>query len=70
LPPAGRVYQLWTISGETAAPGPTFVPKDGSVLARVKVPLAGSDLMAVTIEPEGGSTRPTTEPIFTAPVAA
>lgn len=69
-PPPGKVYQLWTISGKTPSPGPTFVPQDGTVLVTLRANLAGSQLMAVTIEPSGGSLQPTSDPVFTAPIEA
>jgi anti-sigma-K factor RskA len=67
-PPPGHEYQLWTISGKTPAPGPTFVPSGGKVLLQMSADLSQSQIMAVTLEPAGGSKAPTTTPIFTAPI--
>lgn len=69
-PPPGHVYQLWTISGKTPSPGPTFVPENGTAVVHMQTDLADSQVMAVTIEPVGGSMQPTTTPIFTAPINA
>jgi hypothetical protein len=69
-PPPGHVYQLWTINGKTPSPGPTFVPENGNAVVHMQTNLAGSQVMAVTIEPAGGSMQPTTTPVFTAPINA
>ncbi|MEX1046810.1 MAG: anti-sigma factor [Actinomycetota bacterium] len=68
-PPQGKVYELWMIEGDEApVPGPTFVPEEGSAIERVPLDPSVSDVMAVTIEPEGGSKQPTTDPIYIAEV--
>ncbi len=64
-PDADQVLQLWAIAdGEPASMG-TFVPEDDGHVAFV---MEGTEpegtLYAVTIEPEGGSEQPTTEPIY------
>ena len=63
-----RVYELWYSAPNSDAVNPsgTFVPQDGTVLQRTTV---GSDvdLLAVSIEPPGGSRQPSTTPIFAAP---
>lgn len=64
-PSAGRVYQLWYQPREGSAmePAGTFEPDDGTVLAPATV---GESFVAVavSVEPAGGSRRPTTEPIY------
>ena len=60
--PAGRVYQLWTITGTAATSAGLLAPEaDGSaVLALPVSPDAPRpDAFGVTIEPAGGSTAPT-----------
>jgi anti-sigma-K factor RskA len=70
--PAGRVYQVWLVTG-TEKPRPTHtlftVPDDGR--ARVKIPesLKGTDQVLVTAEPAGGSRQPTTSPVVGAELA-
>jgi anti-sigma-K factor RskA len=70
-PPKGRVYQAWTAprGATTMVPGPTFVPNPGGVTV---VPLAvdGSrvGVVAVSVEPEGGSKAPTSTPTFVRPL--
>ena len=60
--PAGKTYEAWIIKGKQApAPagvfrggGTTFVPIDGKVKS--------GSVVAVTVEPAGGSKAPTTKP--------
>lgn len=56
----GQVYQLWTMTGETArSRGVLSDPDDGASMR-----LPGAEVsVAITIEPKGGSEQPTTEPI-------
>jgi anti-sigma-K factor RskA len=65
-PPAGHVYQAWTVArGATGvAPSITFVPAAGGV-AVVRLPESATTLaaVAVSVEPQGGSKQPTTKPI-------
>jgi len=65
MPPAapGRVYQLWVIGPHGARPA-GFVTT-GSVLASG---IAPGDRIAITVEPAGGTTRPTTKPVVLIPV--
>jgi anti-sigma-K factor RskA len=69
-PSGRRVYELWfSRSGQDSVnPAGTFVPEEGSVLARATVD-PNTDLLAVTIEPPGGSRQPTMKPIFASQVA-
>jgi anti-sigma-K factor RskA len=67
--PGGRVYELWFRPGPDQAvrPAGTFQSDGGVVLATTRVG-ASFDVLAVSVEPEGGSPQPTTQPIFVAPV--
>jgi anti-sigma-K factor RskA len=62
--PDGLSYELWYIGADGATPAGTF-DADGS--ASLSVVLAGrmdaGDAIGVTIEPAGGSKKPTTDPI-------
>lgn len=62
-PPTGKVYQAWTIAGETARPGPTFV--GGSRVVDLG-DVGGAGVVALTVEPAGGSAQPTTPPFSSA----
>ena len=57
-----RVYQLWTVIG--ASPTSAGIIKPGSdtiMMTSIKT----ADMMAITVEPAGGSKQPTTKPIAT-----
>jgi anti-sigma-K factor RskA len=63
--PAGSTYELWYIDATGATPAGTFdVGDDG----RRTVVLAGDmglgDTIGVTVEPAGGSTTPSTDPVI------
>lgn len=66
-PPRGKVYQAWTMhAGSTRmAPSVTFIP-NASGAAVVTIPVDASSISAVevTLEPDGGSKRPSSTPIF------
>ena len=64
--PEGRTYQIWVIEGDVPEPGGLFEPRGDSVAAVVEKPLDEGDVIAVTIEPAGGSRQPTTDPLMTA----
>jgi len=68
-----RVYQLWLMRGacdaEDAGPcavesAGTFETEDGRAIVDLERPLQGYSRAAVTVEPEGGSEAPTTDPII------
>jgi anti-sigma-K factor RskA len=60
--PAGRVYQLWTITGTTATSAGLLTP-DASGAVRIELPIPATatrpDAFGLTIEPAGGSSAPT-----------
>jgi anti-sigma-K factor RskA len=66
--PEGKTYQIWVIEGDVPRPSGLFEPKQDSVAAVVEHPVGGGDVIAVTVEPEGGSPQPTTEPMLSAEV--
>lgn len=61
----GKVYELWYLpeANGTLTPAGTFVASKGRVVSPVSV---GSSFvaLAVSIEPQGGSTTPTLPPVF------
>ena len=64
--PAGKTYQLWVVPGgdiEAAASGGIFDGEDATDLELVDGTVASGDLVAVTIEDEGGVDAPTSAPI-------
>lgn len=59
-PGDGKTYELWLIHDGTPVPAGLFRPDaDGAAMASVDGVVRGAELVAVTIEPEGGSARPT-----------
>ncbi len=64
-----QVYEAWLMRGEDAEPAGLFEPREGGTTA---VPLEGSlqgaDAVAVTVEPAGGSSSPTDDPLVTADI--
>jgi anti-sigma-K factor RskA len=60
--PAGRVYQLWTITGQAATSAGIFTPDASGAASVTAIVAAGAprpDAFGVTIEPSGGSPTPT-----------
>ena len=68
--PEGKTYQIWVIKGDTPRPSGFFEPEGDSIAAVVEKPVEGADAVAVTVEPEGGSKKPTTDPMLVGEVKA
>lgn len=62
--PAGRNYQAWYIDGSGPRSAGVFQTAGGSTAVLLEGQMAAGDAVGVTIEPEGGSEAPTTEPIL------
>lgn len=62
-PPAGQVYQVWLVAGDDPpVPNVTFIPgSDGQASLLIRGDLPASQLLAITLEPAGGSPAPTTD---------
>jgi anti-sigma-K factor RskA len=64
VPPASRVYQLWLISVSGARSAGLMPPGSaGSTPPVLTTDIQPGDHLGITIEPAGGSPRPTTAPI-------
>lgn len=62
--PSGKTYQAWYIvDGTPTSAGTMASDADGNVVASGLQPLPGTDVIAVTVEPAGGSAQPTGDPI-------
>ncbi len=60
-----RVYQAWTLApGRPPIPGKTFVPQGDVTIVALGAPAAGVYGVALTVEPKGGSKKPTSAPTF------
>ena len=68
--PEGKTYQIWVIKGDTPKPSGLFEPRGDSIAAVVENPVKGADAVAVTVEPQGGSKKPTTDPMLVGKVKA
>ena len=64
-PPAGKVYEAWvSADGEEMLPAGTFEPGSGRSVVRLTRPVPARGLVAVTVEPGGGSEQPSGSPIM------
>ncbi len=65
--PEEKTFQIWVIENEVPRPSGVFeVREDHVVAVVVENRVEGADAIAVTVEPEGGSPLPTTEPMLLA----
>lgn len=59
----GQVYQVWLIADGDPQPNVTFSPSNqGFANVAITGPVVDYRILAVTVEPDGGSATPTTEP--------
>jgi len=61
-PGDGKTYQLWVVRDGAASSAGVLADDAGRVSA-IADDFAAGDALAVTVEPAGGSTQPTTEPL-------
>ena len=62
--PTARDYQLWLIKDGVPTPGVTFDAGDPVVVVEGSQDLEGYEGAAITVEPDGGSRQPTTDPVL------
>ncbi len=63
--PSGRTYQLWLIDEAGPESAGLFTPgADGRVVQLLTGNVSDSVVVGVTIEPDGGSPEPTTDPVL------
>jgi anti-sigma-K factor RskA len=68
--PAGKTYQAWYIvDGTPTSAGTMAADADGNVVASGLQPMQGTEVIAVTVEPAGGSAQPTSDPIIVGTVS-
>jgi anti-sigma-K factor RskA len=64
-----KVYQLWFVAGTSArSAGLLPRPVDGRTAPVLATGLVRGDVVALTVEPAGGTRKPTTSPIVAVPV--
>jgi len=61
--PAGSTYQVWFVGADGAAPA-GFIPDDPSTATLLTGDPHDAAAVGVTLEPEGGSPQPTTDPLM------
>jgi anti-sigma-K factor RskA len=68
--PSSKVYQLWVIaaSGRATSAGLLSLAADGTTAPVLAAQLVRGDTVGVTVEPAGGTTKPTTTPIVLIPL--
>ena len=67
--PSSRVYQVWLIGPTgTRSAGLLTLPSSGALAPLVAAGVRGGDRVGITVEPAGGTTRPTTRPIVLTPL--
>ena len=62
--PEGRTGQVWVIRGENPEPSGLLEPSGNMAATAITAPLRGADAIAVTVEPAGGSDKPTSDPVL------
>jgi anti-sigma-K factor RskA len=68
-PSEGETYETWILREDVPEPAGLFEPDDAGVAAApIEGSLEGADAVAVTVEPSGGSSSPTSDPLITANV--
>jgi anti-sigma-K factor RskA len=69
--PTDRTYQLWLIGSDgSARSAGTFTSgSDGRAAVTLSGPLGTAAAVGLTVEPSGGSTQPTTQPVLALPLA-
>ncbi|SDO46276.1 Anti-sigma-K factor rskA [Nakamurella panacisegetis] len=70
-PPSGKVYQMWVIKGATPTSAGIVTKQADGTYGKVGMPVhVGDTAVAVTVEPDGGSAKPTTSPLWVVPLTA
>ena len=64
--PENRTCQIWVISDDVPKPSGLFQPDGNMTAAPVTHSITKADVIAVTVEPAGGSKKPTSDPVLSA----
>ncbi len=62
--PDDRTGQVWVINNDVPEPSGLLDPSGNMAATAITKPLGGADAIAVTVEPAGGSEKPTTDPVL------
>jgi hypothetical protein len=61
-PPSGKTYQAWVIRPDVKAPQPAGLFNGGTGVIELTKPVPPGGIVAITVEPAGGSPAPTQQP--------
>jgi anti-sigma-K factor RskA len=64
--PDDRTCQIWVIKGDVPQPSGLFQPDGNMTATPITNSISEADVIAVTVEPAGGSEKPTTDPVLLA----
>ena len=64
--PEDRTCQIWVINDDVPKPSGLFQPDGNMTAAPITNSIAKADVIAVTVEPAGGSEKPTSDPVLSA----
>jgi anti-sigma-K factor RskA len=64
--PEDRTCQIWVIKGEVPKPSGLFQPDGNGTATPITNSIKKADVIAVTVEPAGGSEQPTSDPVLLA----
>jgi anti-sigma-K factor RskA len=62
--PEDRTGQVWVIHDDKPLPSGLLEPSGNMAATAITTPLSGADAIAVTVEPAGGSDKPTSDPVL------
>ena len=62
--PENRTCQIWVIHDDVPTPSGLFDPDGNMTAAAVTTSIEKADAIAVTVEPAGGSEKPTSDPVL------
>ncbi len=62
--PENRTCQIWVIHDDVPTPSGLFDPDGNMTATAVTTPIEKADAIAVTVEPAGGSEKPTSDPVL------
>jgi anti-sigma-K factor RskA len=64
--PEDRTCQIWVIKGDVPQPSGLFQPDGNMTATPITNSISEADMIAVTVEPAGGSEKPTSDPVLLA----
>ncbi len=62
--PENKTCQIWVIRDDVPSPSGLFDPDGNMTATAITRPIEKADAIAVTVEPAGGSPKPTSDPVL------